>query len=220
MLTIDHINKNIPQLQLTDTVGKSLHLINDYRVTHLPVVLEKKFLGLVSEEDLLDQEDEQLTLDGLQKYFIQDAILNDIHFLNAVEFSLKHDSSLVPVVNQQREYFGAITTSDLLKIMGNFAGAYEIGGIIVLQMERPQFSISEISRLVENNDCHILHLNTQTDHSTGIFTVTLHVNHREIAPLVASFERHEYDVLYSYGSEKFENEIDSNYNHLMKYLDI
>lgn len=220
MLTIDHINKNIPQLQLSDTVSKALHLINDYRVTHLPVVSEKKFLGLVSEEDLLDQEDDQLILEALQKYFIHDAILNDIHFLNAVEYSLKHDSSLVPVVNQQREYFGAITTSDLLKIMGNFAGADEIGGIIVLKIERAQFSISEISRLVENNNCHILHLNTQTDHSTGTFTVTLHVNSREIAALVASFERHEFEVVYHYGSEKFENEIDSNYSHLMKYLDI
>lgn len=66
MLTIDHINKNIPQLQLSDTVSKALHLINDYRVTHLPVVSEKKFLGLVSEEDLLDQEDEPLILEALQ----------------------------------------------------------------------------------------------------------------------------------------------------------
>jgi hypothetical protein len=38
--------------------------------------------------------------------------------------------------------------------------------------------------------------------------------------IVAAFERYDYDVLYYFGEEKFENEIHSNYRHLMNYLDI
>lgn len=220
MLTVDLINKNIPQLQLTDTVSKALQLINDYRVTHLPVVSEEKFLGLISEEDLLDMEDDRLTLEACEKYFIRDAVRDKLHFLNAVNNSIQHDSTLVAVVNEENDYLGAISTSDLLRTMGNFAGAEEIGGIVVLRMERPQFAISEISRLVESNDCHILHLNTQTDPENGILTVTIHVNNREISTIVATFERYEYDVVYYYGNEKFDNELDSNYGLLMKYLDI
>ena len=37
---------------------------------------------------------------------------------------------------------GVITTDQLLKTLGNFAGTNEIGGIIVLEMERSQFTIS------------------------------------------------------------------------------
>ena len=61
-----------------------------------------------------------------------------------------------------------ITASDLLKTMGNFAGADEIGGLIVLEMERTHFAISEISRIVESNDCTILHLNTTTNPVNGL----------------------------------------------------
>jgi len=32
-------------------------LVNDFRVTHLPVVSDDKYLGLISEEDLLDAEE-------------------------------------------------------------------------------------------------------------------------------------------------------------------
>ncbi len=220
MLTVDLINKNIPQLQLTDTVSKALQLINDYRVTHLPVVSEEKFLGLVSEEDLLDMEDDRLPVEACEKHFINDAVRDKVHFLNAVNNSIQHDSTLVPVVNAENDYLGAISTSDLLRTLGNFAGADEIGGIVVLRMERFQFAISEISRLVESNDCHILHLNTQTDPESGMLTVTIHVNNREISTVVATFERYEYDVVYYYGNEKFDNELDSNYGLLMKYLDI
>ncbi len=87
-------------------------------------------------------------------------------------------------------------------------------------MERPQFAISEISRIVESNDCHILHLNTTIDPSSGILTVTLHTNKREISSVVASFERYDYEVVHSFGTEKFENEIESNYQNLMNYLDL
>ena len=87
-------------------------------------------------------------------------------------------------------------------------------------MERSQFAISEISRIVESNDCNILHLNTTTDETTGLLTVTLHINKREIAIVVSTFERYEYDVIYFFGNEKFENEIHNNYRHLMNYLDI
>jgi CBS domain-containing protein len=220
MLTVDLINNNIPRLRLQDTVGKALQLINDFRVSHLPVVAEDKFLGLISEEDLLDAGDEKLAIEFLQTHFINAAVKSNIHFLNAVNSSIQFDTTVVPIVNADNDLMGVITTADLLKTLGNFSGANEIGGIIVLEMERSQFAISEISRIVESNDCHILHLNTTIDTVTGILTVTIHINKREISAVVSTFERYEYDVVYYFGTEKFENEIDSNFRHLMNYLDI
>jgi acetoin utilization protein AcuB len=220
MLTKDLINNNIPRLQLQDSVGKALQLINDFRISHLPVVSDNTFLGLISEDDLLDAEDDKQAIESLQNNFVNAAVPDNVHFLNAVNSSIQFDSTVVPIVNGDDEYVGIITTSDLLKTLGNFSGADEIGGIIVLEMERTQFAISEISRIVESNDCTILHLNTTTDNLTGLLTVTLHINKREIASVIATFERYEYTVVYSFGNEKFESEIGSNYQNLMNYLDI
>jgi len=220
MLTVDLINNNIPRLQLQDSIIKAMQLVNDFRVTHLPVVSDDKFLGLLSEEDLLDAEDDKLSIEILQEYFIRASVKDNVHFLNAVNASIQNDTNIVPVVNEEGELVGVIPTIDLLKALGNFAGANEIGGIIVLEMERSQFAISEISRIVESNDCAILHLNSYVDPITGMLTVTLHLNKREIAAVVATFERYEYDVIYFFGDENFENEIHSNYRHLMNYLDI
>ena len=220
MLTTELINNNIPRLQLPDTVSKALQLINDFKLTHLPVVSEGKFLGLISEEDLLDVHDEKLPIEILQQHFLHFSIADNVHFLNAVNYSIQHDTNVVPVIKPENEFAGVITSSDLLKTLGNFSGANEIGGIIVLEMERIQFAISEISRIVESNDCTILHLNTTTHPITGMLTVTLHINKKEIATVVATFERYDYHVLYQFGIENFENEIDDNYRHLMNYLDI
>ena len=220
MLTIELINNNIPRLQLQDTVGKALQLMNNFRVTHLPVVADEKYLGLISEDDLLDAGSDKMPIELMQETFIYAAVHENEHFLNAVSFINQFDTTLVPVINEDKELEGLITTNELLKTLGNFAGANEIGGIIVLEMERSQFAISEISRIVESNDATIYHLNTTIQPDTGMFTVTIHINKKEIAAIVATFERYDFDVIYYFGNENFENEIHSNYRHLMNYLDI
>ena len=220
MLNIELINNNIPRLQLYDSVSKALQLVNDFRLTHLPVVTDDKFLGLISEDDLRDAISDKIPVELLQEHFIQATVRENEHFLNAVNCSNKFETNVVPVVNEDRELEGVITTIELLQILGNFAGANEIGGIIVLEMERSQFAISEISRIVESNDATIYHLNTTIHPETGMFTVTIHINKKEIAAIVATFERYEFDVIYYFGNEHFENEIHANYRHLMNYLDI
>ncbi|MBI3883330.1 MAG: CBS domain-containing protein [Sphingobacteriales bacterium] len=220
MLTVELINNTIPRLELQDSVSKALQLITDYRVSHLPVVVEERYLGMISEEDLLDAENEKLTIQVLQENLVLAAVRENEHFLNAVSCSNQFETTIVPVINEERELLGVITVTDLLKKLGNFSGADEIGGIIVLEMERSQFAISEISRIVESNDATILHLNTIVQPETGLLTVTLHLNKKEIASIVSTFERYEYDVIYYFGNENFENDIHTNYKHLMNYLDL
>jgi predicted transcriptional regulator len=220
MLAIELNNNIIPQLRLEDTVGKALQLISDFKVSHLPVVSEDKYLGLISEDDLLDADNKKMHIQLLHDEFIDVSIKENEHFLQAVNISNEYQTSVVPVVNEEKEFVGSISGHNLLRTLGNFSGAQEIGGIIVLEMERSQFTISEISRIVESNEATILHLNTTIQPETGLLTVTIHINKKELSMVVAAFERFDYDVIYYFGEEKFENEIHSNYRHLMNYLDI
>ena len=220
MLTSQLINQNIPKLKLQDTVAKAKLLINDFKLTHLPVVAEKKYLGLISEEDLLDVDDDKATIEMIQEHFMLIYIQDDVHFLNAIGYCNQHETNVVPVIDKSAEFMGVITSDYLLKTIGDFSGANEIGGLIILEMERVHFSISEISRIVESNDCTILHLNTTTDAVTGILTVTLHINKKEISALLATFERYEYNVLHQFGTKIFDDTSDINYRNLMNYLDL
>jgi len=220
MLAVELNNNNIPQLQLQDTVAKALQLFSDFKVSHLPVVAEEKFVGLISEEDLLDANNKNMLIELLQKDFILASINENDHFLQAVNISNQYQTNIVPVINFEKELVGTISGQTLLKTLGYFSGSQEIGGIIVLEMERNQFAISEISRIVESNEATVLHLNTTIQPETGLLRVTIHINKKELSAVVAAFERYEYDVIYYFGEEKFENEIQSNYRHLMNYLDI
>lgn len=220
MVALELINNSIPQLQLEDTVGKALQLISDFKTSHLPVVSENAYLGIVSEEDLMDVSNKNAAVGTLQRDFIPVSIQENDHFLQAVNLTNQFQTDIIPVINVEKKLTGIITAQSLLRALGQFAGSEEIGGLIVLEMERYHFAISEISRIVESNEATIMHLNTTVQPETGLLRVTIHVNKKEIAVIVAAFERYEYNVVYYFGEEKFENEIQSNYRHLMNYLDI
>jgi acetoin utilization protein AcuB len=128
--------------------------------------------------------------------------------------------TLIPVVGGESEYSGSIIATDLLRQLGRVAGVNEAGGIIVLEMEKVSFSFTEISKLVETNDAQIIQLNTYSDAPSGNFYITLRINKAEISDIVATFQRYEYQVKYYFGEELYENELRTNYDHLMNYLNI
>lgn len=220
MLTSSLIDHNIPRLKPDDSISKALQLVNDFKLTHLPVVADSKFLGLISEEDLSDAEDSGGTIEFMSRSFIRESVRSDVHFLNAVGLSIQHDANVVAVVKEGDYFEGVISSKLLLKALGNFTGAGETGGIVVLEMEKSQFSISAISRMVEENDCTIHHMNTTLDPETGMLSVTLHLSNNEISPVISTFERYDFNVSYYLGRGKEADDIRSNYKHLMNYLDL
>lgn len=220
MLNKDLISASIPPLSLTDPVYQALQLMNDYHLSQLPVIAEEKYLGLVTEDQLLNVENDQDTLENLQREFSQLSINGNLHFAEAVRLVNEFSLNVLPVTDEANLWVGAISSTDLLKQVGKMYGMEDPGGIIVLEMEKREFSLSEISKLVETNDAHITQLNTYFDNNLGVLLVTLKINKFEISDIVATFQRYDYSVKYYFGEELYENELKSNYDHLMNYLNI
>ena len=205
---------------MQDTVFHALQLMADYHVMHLPVTSNEFFAGLISEDDLLNAEDESAELQQLEQQFLRLSVKADSHFLEAVQLCNSYGLSVVPVVEKEQEWVGAISASDLLKYLGRMTGTDEAGGIIVLELEKANFSFSEICKLVETNDAQITQLNTFYDNQLQLLYVTIKLNRFEVSDVVATFQRYEYIVKYYFGEELYENELRINYDHLMNYLNM
>jgi len=195
-------------------------MMNDNNVTHLPIVDGDKFIGLISEADLLQAENDNAALSELQQSVSDISVKDDEHFLKAVQLAADSGVSVVPVVTEDNELVGTVAYNELLKFSSEFMSLSEPGGLIVLEMESNQYSFNEISKLVETNDAQITQLNTSNDAETGLMQVTIRINKPEVSDIVATFQRYEYNVKYFFGEELFTNELRSNYDNLMNYLKI
>ena len=192
----------------------------DFHITHLPVVEEDKYLGLVEENELLDIADDDKSLGSLELPSNKAAILEDEHFFSALRLWKKLHLSVIPVVKADLELLGVITASELLLALDDYTGAEEAGGVIVLNMEPRNFSLSEIGRLVESNDASVVHVATQKDYTSGQLIVSIKVNRNDIQDILATFQRYEYNIEAYFGDNLSEDDLRSNYDHLMNYLNI
>lgn len=220
MLTSELQYQTLPYLHLHDKISLALQMMNDNHVTHLPIVDGDKYIGIVSEEDLLQTDNDHAELKTLQQSFGNASVKNDEHFLKAIQVAVENGLSVVPVVNNENELTGVVAYTDLLKHASEFMSVNDPGGLIVLEMESNQYAFNEISKLVETNDAQITQLNTSINPDTGMMMVTIKVNKPEISDIVATFQRYDYNVKYYFGEELYENELRNNYKNLMNYLKI
>lgn len=220
MLTRELLSQTLPYLHLQDKVYQALQMMNDNHVTHLPIVEGDKYIGLISEDDLLQAENDNSEIATLEQAFATVSIREEEHFLNAVQMAVENGLSVVPVISEENELTGTVVYNDLLKFSSEFMSLNEPGGLIVLEMNSNQYSFNEISKLVETNNAQITQLNTSNDAETGMMQVTIRINKPEVSDIVATFQRYEYTVKYFFGEELYANELRSNYDNLMNYLKI
>ena len=220
MLTGNLQTQTLPYLRLSDKVYQALELMNENHVEHLPIVDGEKYVGVISEDDLSQAENDHSILEDLKQSISNPSVKDDEHVLRAIQVAVQNGLTVVPIVGEENELVGVVTYADLLKYSSEFMSLNEPGGLIVLEMESKDYSFNEVSRIIEGNDAQIKQLNTTVDAETGLMEVTIKINKTEVSDIVASFQRHEYNVKYYFGEEFFENELRTNYDNLMNYLKI
>jgi predicted transcriptional regulator len=219
MLAASIAIKGLPLLHLEDKVSFALQCMEDFDVQHLAVVKEDYFLGLISKSDLLDT-NLLHTMESLTDQLLRIGLNGAAHFLTALDLFSKHQLSLLPVLNEQQECIGFITQQNLNDKLAQFLGVIQQGAILVLSMSPLQYSLAEMSRLVETNNAQILQLNTFFDEVNANLIVTLKLNRDEAAAIIATFQRYDYHVLHYFGNSPLNNDIEDHYHHLMNYLDV
>jgi acetoin utilization protein AcuB len=219
MLAASITAKGFPLLHLEDKVSFALQCMEDFDVQELAVVKEDYFLGVVRKSDLLDT-DEAATIIVLSDQLKKIMIADTAHFLTALDLFSKHELSILPVLNEQQECIGMIPQKSLNNALAKFLGVESPGAIIVLSVAPYQYSLAEMSRLVESNNAQIVQLNSYYDETNGAIIITLKINKDEAQAIIATFQRYDYELVQYFGKTPLHNDIEAHYHHLMNYLDV
>jgi acetoin utilization protein AcuB len=177
-------------------------------------------MGIISEDSLLESQSDNDTMNSLQAFFSHASVQGIAHILGTIHVVAEFQLTLIPVLSEESDYLGSISALDLLRHADKIIGAGDPGAVIVLEMDRVNCAFSEIIKLVETNDAQVTQLNTYFDQLTSSFYITIRINKMEVSDIIATFQRYEYKIKYYFGEEQYENELRSNYNHLMNYLSI
>ncbi len=207
-------------LKTSDTGKTALSWMEEYKVSHLPIVNNQEFLGLISELDIYDLNsfDEPL---GNHKLSLKNPyVFESQHIYDVLKLVNEQNLSLVPVLTEKGDYLGSIS---LLNLVKHFAQALSVdnpGGIIVLEMNYNNYSLTELAKIVEENNAKILSTFLINHEDSARLDVFLKINTVEVSSVLKTLERYDYFVKASFGHEDDLDELRDRYNSLMNYLNV
>ena len=176
-------NPELISLDPGDTLDKALRAMDELKVEHLPVCAEGRYLGLVAEQHLLDQEGEVPFLTNVQLMPVM--VAPGQHFLEVVDVLCEADVSVVPVVEEGR-LVGSIDRAHLWRAFHHSLTPYSEGSILTLEVPWNDYSLAQVSHRVESEGVKILQVlvsdGAQPDHAE----VALRLSTRDIEPLIDS----------------------------------
>lgn len=213
------ISHSVPTLRPTDSVDDALRLMDESKLKHLPLVQDDRLKMILSETLLLDANQYGLLseFEAVDNEFSLD--LNS-HPYDALKFLQQHQMEIVPIVDVDKHYVGAVSTETVINYLSEQLGVSQAGGIIVLEIAPLNYSLAEISRIAEYEDVLILSSMHFNNKLTGKIELTLKTNRLELRALAASFERYNYTILHLFGSSSNTEDLHDRYQMLMNYINM
>lgn len=220
MLAYELITEEVPSLKPTDTGKRVLDWMEDFRVSHLPVVDKREFLGLISHHDVLDVDSSKKTLDKLHVPLIKAFVRDSFHVFDVLKVISNHNVSAVAVLDEHNMYVGVITADSIIKKIAHMPFVNEPGGIIILEINVRDYSLSQIAQIIEGNDAKILSLHINSHPDTTKMELTLKINKDDLAPILQTFSRYNYNVKATFHQSRVEGDIKNRFDEFMHFLNI
>ena len=219
MVASELISNDIVPLRTSDTGDEALSIMHEFFVQHLPIVNDEELLGLLSEDDVLAHDAAEAV--GSYNIALPHARARDRdHLYEVMRLVAEYELTAVPVVDPSGKYEGLITAADLLAYYARTTPFTESGSIIILELQRRDYALSQLARIAESEDAVILSSFVESTGDGSLLRVTIKVNHEHVQGILASFERFGYRVAATFNEGFAVDTLRERYDALINYLNV
>lgn len=119
------------------------------------------------------------------------------------------------IKKQVKSFTSSITSEQFMELNENESS------LIILDVALKDYTLTEIAKLVEDNNARITRLEVIPNNDGLSLLVSLKVDVTDLSPILRSFERFNYNVVYHYMKEgKINDTHDDRLKELLHYLDM
>jgi len=215
------ISDGVPFVKSSEIGRKALNSMDVYRVSHVPVVDDNKFLGLISDKLIYDLNLLEIPIQNELDKLETSHAHKDQHIFEVAMVMYKLKISVLPVLDTDHYYLGAITLYDLARRFSHLFSLQEIGGVIVLEMNVNDYSLQQISQIVEENGARILSSFLDRKAGTTNLDVILKLDKEDLSPVIQAFMRYDYNVKAVYLDHSMLSDLyNDRYEQFMKFMNL
>jgi acetoin utilization protein AcuB len=221
MVAKDLISEVIPSLKTSDLGQTALNWMEVFRVSHLPIVNNQDFLGLISDADIYDMNQPSEPIGNHVLTLLKPYVTSEQHIFEVIGLAARLKLTVVPVLDRNNYFKGVITTNDLIRHMAGISSMDQPGGIVVLELIDRDYSLSQIAQIVESNNIKVLSMYITSPPESTKLEVTLKLNSNDLTSVLRTFERYNYEVkTWVASNDSIDQFYQERFDLLMKYLNI
>ncbi len=223
-MTVQHyLDLDLAPLAPTDTVGHAVYRFADLDVKHLPVVdAEGRLVALVAEQEVVE-----LTSPGVELSEVAGlgavSVGADAHVFEAANLLVVHRLSVLPVVDEG-VYIGVIRRRSVFEVFAAMLGTGRPGTILTLEVPIRDYSLTQLSHLIEQSGGRVLSASAQMPLESGddpaFVRVTLKLNVSDSARIRYLLEHNSYRVTAVFNEEESEDDLSLRVQEFMRYLEV
>ena len=220
MIASELIAHDIPALQIEQSGRDAFHLLSDHHVKHLPVTRDGKLVGIISEEDIFNHK----LYDPVSEYDL--SVLRPLsvhpedHLFEIMRIMGENLLTTIPVTDREGNYLGMISQNMMLRALSGTTSFAMPGGIIVLELNRRDYSLTALSRIAEEENTRVLAAFVSSYPDSEMLEVTVKVNRDDTSRIVAAYERFGFTVKQTFSEDSYGESMKDRYDSLMNYLNI
>jgi hypothetical protein len=221
MLTDQYINNSIQALKVTDDIDFAINYMEDCQVHFLPVLNGLDLVNYVELNQLYNLNDSKMSLSDLPLYApVLPFLTLGQHLMSVLAYLKSMDLPLLAVLNEAGEYLGLLQAKDIGEAMSKSLSIKQGGSILVIKIKPQDYALSELSRVIEYAEAKIIGLLIFEIEGQEDLELHVKLNTSSLANCLSALERHGYHVAQYFNREDSQEDLDSRYANLMKFIDL
>lgn len=214
----DYINNDIRALDSHETILAAQDFFIDTPFSHFPVLEDGIYIGSIVADDLETFDTDKVVADyrfTLEPFFVKPSMI----WLDVLEVFGKNHADVVPVLDENNHYIGYYELADIINFLNETPFIKEAGGIIIVKKALIDYSMSQITQIVESNNGKLLGLFV-SDSDNDSIEITIKVTLGVMNDIIQTFRRYNYEIISEHNEDNYINNLKERSDYLDKYLNI
>lgn len=213
-----YINTEIKPLKHSNSILEAQLLFEEFPYSHFPVTEDAIYIGCIAKETAEFSNSEALINDSrfqFERFFVRSSMI----WLDVLEVFAKNDSNILPVLDEKNNYIGYYELEDVIRFLHETPFLKEEGGILIIEKEINNFSMSQVAQIIESNNAKILGLFISNVVNNKV-EITIKISQSGLNDIIQTFRRYEYEIVSEHQEDSYLNGLKERSDYLDKYLNI
>ena len=201
-----------------ETILAAQDFFMDVSFSHFPVLEDGIYIGSIVAEDLETFDTDKKISNykyTLEPFFVR----SNMNWLDVLEVFGKNHTDIVPVLDENNLYLGYYELTDSMRFFNETPFIKESGGVIIVKKALVDYSMSQVSQIVESNNGKLLGLFVSNSDNDTI-EITIKVTLGVMNDIIQTFRRYNYEIISEHNDDNYINTLKERSDYLDKYLNI